>query len=250
MKAYDVHGTEVQAGIPVVQEPYPHVVLGEGGHKRATWIALGKRDADSIIRPRRLPCPRRNESETVYKAELLAEKQAPRVCDKCGEAYGEWTPQKHWGGSQYWTRKHPNTGEVDGPACVHDVGVVALKDKNTGESNGKFLIVAPRPGHDNRVLVLWRVSSGYRGSASISAGEGVTLIATDSSWHSGRGSLGETAEVLAILKPGQELTAHRSGRRVQETRARLVWDGKEIKVTFGDEALFAATSEEVEGEYL
>ena len=235
MKAYDINETKIQAGIPVTQKPYPHIVLGAGGHKRATWIALGKRDTESIIRPRRVPCP--NRGRTHY-GEVLVGDELPK-CEECGERYVQ--------NDRY--SRHPDTGEVDGPLCVHDVGIIAVKDKS-GEPSGKFLIVAPRPGHDNRVLVLWRVSSGYRGSASISAGEGVTLIATDSSWHSGRGSLGETAEVLAILKPGQELTAHRSGRRVQETRARLVWDGKEIKVTFGDEALFAATSEEVEGEYL
>jgi hypothetical protein len=99
--------------------------------------------------------------------------------------------------------------------------------------------------------VLWRVSSGYRGGASISADEGVTVVAKDTSWHSGRGSLGSTAEILAILKPGQKLTASRSGWRVQETRARLTYDGTKISVVFGDENLFSATAdEEVAGDYL
>ena len=242
MKCFDVHGTEVYKGIPVASSPYPHIVLGEGGHKRATWIALGKRDAEAIIKSRRLPCPRRGDSDfTTDPATCSPE----HVCEKCGQKYGPWEQ-----GTYGLRRRHPNAGEVDGPACVHDVGIIALRNKETGEPTGKFLIVAPRGNRDNRVLVLWRVSSGYRGSASISAGEGVTLIATDSSWHSGRGALGETAEVLAILKPGQELIAYRSGRRVQETHARLVYGGKEISVTFGDETLFAAISEEVEGEYL
>lgn len=185
MKAFDVSETKVSDGIPVASQPYPHIVLGEGGNKRATWVALGKRDAGQIVREGR----------------------------------------------------------------IADVGVIALKDEG-GKPNGKFLIVASRNGKDDRALILWRVPSGYRGSAGITAGEGVTMIASDSSWHSGRGNMGETAEMLAVLKPGQELTAQISGRRVEQTRARLGWDGREITVEFGDESLFAALDEEVEGEYL
>jgi hypothetical protein len=140
-------------------------------------------------------------------------------------------------------------GEVDDTtSVVLDAGIIALKDTE-GKPNGTYLIVAPRGG-DNRVLVLWRVQSGYRGSAKITAGEGVTVIASDSSWHSGRGSLGETAEMLAILNPGQELRASRSGRRVQDSKAKLVYDGRTISVTFGGEELEAATTDQVEGEYL
>ena len=210
MKVFDVHESTVHEGIQVAMEPYPHIVLGEGGHKRAAWIALGKRDAESIIE--RTPIMERR-----------------------------WNSEK----SEY---EMVDTGRKS--AKIKDVGIIALRNKETGEPNGKFLIVAPRNGSDNRALVLWRVSSGYRGGASIDAGEGVTVIAYDHAWHSGRGSLGETAEALAILKPGQELTARRSGRRVQETRARLTWDGKQIAVVFGGEELFVATSEDVEGEYL
>ena len=57
MKVYDVKGTEVREGIAVTMQPYPHIVLGEGGHKRATWIALGKRDAESILVTPKKPCP-------------------------------------------------------------------------------------------------------------------------------------------------------------------------------------------------
>ena len=194
MKVYDVCETEVSGGVEVVLEPYPHIVLGEGGHKRATWIALGKRDTESIIV--RTPIL---EDHTMNK--------------------------------------------------ISEVSVVALKDDD-GKLNGKYLIVAPRNNNDDRVLVLWRVSSGYRGSASISAGEGVTVIARDSSWHSGRGNLGETAQMLAILKPGQGLRASRSGRRVQDTSAKLAYDGTNISVTFGGEEMEAATAEKIDGDYL
>lgn len=248
MKAFDVFGSEVVSGIPVASDPYPHIVLGSGGHKRATWIALGKRDANSIVRPQRLPCPRRNEDESIYEAEVPAEKQAVRTCDKCRQNYGDWAQQEEWSGSKYLIRKHPNAGEVDGPSCVFDVGVIQLKETE-GKPNSKYLIVSLR-GDDNRALVLWRVSSGYRGDASITAGEDVMIIASDSSWHSGRGSLGETAETLAILKPGQELIAQRSGRRVQDSYGRLSWDGKTLKITFGGVEMLAATSDEVEGDYL
>lgn len=184
MKVHDVYNG-ITDGIKVVSEPYPHIVLGDGGNKRATWIALGKRDADAII-------------------------------------------------------------ENDG--TVKDVGVIALRDANQ-QPTGKYLIVAPR-GHDNRVLVLWRVLSGYRGNAEIVAGEDVTVVAADKAWHSGRGNMGETAEMLVILSPGQGLTATRSGRRLEQTKAKLVYDGQEIVVTFGDDSLEAATAEEANGEYI
>ena len=187
MKAYDVSGSEVSAGIEVSTERYSKLVLGDGGNKRATWIPLGSRDAKRIT-------------------------------------------------------------EDDGK--VREVGVIALCDKETNEPNGKHLIVAPRNGKDNRILVLWRVSSGYRGSAHIEAGEGVHVVGYDSAWHSGRGNLGETAEMLAILKPGQELNADISGRRVQENRARLTWDGETIEVIYGDDSIDVIEDEEPEGDYI
>lgn len=192
MKTFTVHEDGVNEGIAVDMTPYPHVTLGDGGHKRATWIALGKRDVDAVV-------------------------------VRSGK-------------------------EGDSRVVIKDAAIIALKD-GEGKPNGKYLIVAPR-GSDNRALVLWRVPSGYRGSASIKAGEAVKVIASDSSWHSGRGSLGSTAEMLAILAPGQELRASRSGRRVQETKAVLKYDGQKISVTFGGEELEAATSDEVGGEYV
>jgi hypothetical protein len=54
--------------------------------------------------------------------------------------------------------------------------------------------------------------------------------------------------MLAILKPGQELRASRSGRRVQDTKAKLVYDGQTITITFGGEEMEAAIADEVEGD--
>lgn len=209
MKAYDIQETKIREGIAVALEPYPHIVLGEGGHKRATWIALGKRDAESII----------------VRTPIL---------------------ENRWNSESGKYEKY-NTERTT--VQIKDASVIAIKDAE-GKPTGKYLIVAPRNGSDNRVLVLWRVSSGYRGSASISAGEGAMVIASDSAWHSGRGNLGATAEILAILKPGQELHAWRSGRHVQESRAKLAYDGRTITVTFGGEEMEAATADEVKGEYL
>lgn len=186
MRAYLVDESSVTVGISVSDNPYPHIVLGEGGNKRATWVAIGKRDAESIVKEGR----------------------------------------------------------------IEDLGVIALKDKETQEPTGRYLIVASRNGADNRVAVLWRVSSGYRGSSSIEASDGVVVIASDDAWHSGRGNMGSTAEMLAVLKPNQTLNAKISGRRVEQTRARLTYDGKEIKVEFGDEQLDVASAEEVDGDYI
>lgn len=163
MKTFEVRESDVVAGIPVSTKPYPKVVLGQGGHKRATWIPIGRQDQASLIK----------DDDRILSA-----------------------------------------------------AVIITKEKQ------KPLIVLPRNKNDNRVLVLWRVKSGYRGSASINAPEGVKEIAQDSAWHSGQGNLGETAEILAILEPGQHLEAHISGRRVQENRARLSWDGETIAAVF------------------
>lgn len=170
MKTFDVSESIVREFVPVNSQPYPHITLGEGGNKRATWVALGKRDAPTLVLP-------------------AEERDGKRLPDRITEA-----------------------------------GIVKLE-------NGQYLIVAPR-GSDNRAIVLWHVASGYRGSASISAQEDVLVIACDASWHSGRGNLGKTAECLAVLRPEQNLDARISGRRVQENRARLSWDGREINVEF------------------
>lgn len=186
MKCFDVSADEVQEGLPVVTNPYSHVVLGAGGNKRATWVPLGNKDLKTLI------------------------------------------------GSE---------------GKVVEAGVLALKDQND-KPKGRHLIVAPRKGRDNRVLVLWRVSSGYRGSASITEGAGVVVVASDASWHSGRGNLGETAEMLAVLAPGQELTASRSGRRVQNPNAKLTYDGSNINVTFGGDDMDAALADEPVGKHI
>ena len=181
MKAFYVSRDYVSDGIPVSMSPYPRIVLGDGGHKQATWIALGRRDQENII------------------------------------------------------KRDDNDKEV-----VFDVGILKVKDKE------QFLIVAPRPGEDNRALVFWAVSSGYRGSSSIKTADDVLVVGYDHSWHSGRGNLGSTAEILAVLKPGQKLEASKSGRRVQQDRARLTWDGKEIKVEFFESGSDPDTEQEGE----
>ena len=230
MKTFDVSGEKVSAGITVSQKPYPHVTLGEGGNKRATWVPLGNRDAEGIVVP----------AEDVLRPETEWEVRSRLGCTSLAEA------REAMAGGDVQQKVEKTI-----PAHIDEVGVIALRDKKTGEYNGRHLIVAPR-GQDNRALILWRVSSGYRGGADITAGDGVRVVAEDSAWHSGRGSLGSTAEMLAVLSPGQELRASRSGRRVQSNRARLTWDGEEVKVVFGDDSLFIATGadEEPEGEYL
>jgi hypothetical protein len=244
MKAYDVNGSDVQSGIPVKSQPYPLIALGEGGNKRATWIPLGKRDVESIVKPRMVACPNQGMQEYHYGEDEPSAEQ--KLCEKCGKHYSPWGAGATT--SSYQRRSHPREGMVKNIDVVEDVGVIALNDQATGKPNGKFLIVGPRNG--NRILVLWRVSSGYRGGSSISAGEGVRVIASDSAWHSGRGATGETAEMLAILESGQELHAQISGRRVQQTRARLRYDGEKITVQYGDSGMYAAEAEEPQGEYL
>lgn len=241
MITFDVSKEKVGRGIAISLTPYPHVVLGFGGNKPATWIPLGKQDSARIVKTPVLPCPRRGSNEHSY------DKSAPEVrtvCRECGVAYDPWVKDD----VITYRSVHPQSGEVHGSPMIEDVELIALKDEK-GDLNGKFLIVAPR-GDDNRVLVLWRVPSGYRGDAKITPGEGVTVIATDSSWHSGQGNLGETAEMLAVLQPGQELYATRSGRRLQDTKAVLAYDGEKLSVVFGGDELDAAITDNANGEYL
>ncbi|MFA5172843.1 MAG: hypothetical protein WC435_00365 [Candidatus Paceibacterota bacterium] len=222
-------------GISVsMDSPYPRIIMGQGGHKRATWIPIGKHDANKVIEKKFLPCPHQGKSDHSALPDTCS---ANHVCESCGKEYGEW---KLDDGLYY--RYHPESGEILSSAVIKNVGIIKTE-------KGMHLIVAPKED-DNRALILWSVSSGYRGSASISANEGVKVIATDESWHSGRGNLGSTAEMLAILEPGQQLIASRSGRRVQGTRGILTYDGENVTVVFGGNEIFAATSEEVVGEYL
>lgn len=172
MKCYTVSGSSEVKNIKINAAPYPHIAIGDGGNKRATWIPLGKHDASTIV------------------------------------------------------------GEDDGYEVITNVGLIGLRDKETNEPDGRYLVVAPRNRDDERALVLWQVSSGYRGGAHIESPDGVRVVSYDHAWHSGRGSLGETAEMLAVLAPGDTLTAEITGRRVQENRARLTWTGSEFEVLF------------------
>lgn len=247
MKAYMINNDAVEKGIPVTMQPYPLIELGRGGHKRATWVPLGKQDAEKIIVNRMKPCPMQGQYDFNQDfTDDPSTKPETHICEHCGQQYGDWRKAS----GNYFARYHPKAGEVFEAKVVADVGALALKDKVSGAPTGKHLIVAPLPGNDNRILVYWSVSSGYRGGASISAAEDVLVIARDEAWHSGKGATGSTAQILAVLKPGQELQASRSGRRMQQTRGRLQWDGKEIKVTFGDENLFVAQSDNVDGDYV
>lgn len=243
MKTYFVSDDAVSEAIAVTMEPYPHIVLGEGGHKRATWVPLGKRDLQAIVKATAEPCPKRGQSETAF---VDQEPHELAVCSNCGTLYGPWRKFPSYSGS--YAALHPQSGDIDGPNLLIDVGVVALKDANG--PTGKYLIVAPRPGKDNRALVFWSFRSGYRGNATIEADAGVTVIARDVAWHSGQGNLGETAEMLAVLKPGQKLHGWRSGRNVQDTHAVLTYDGKQVTVTLGGEEVEAAMGENVQGDLL
>lgn len=83
--------------------------------------------------------------------------------------------------------------------------------------------------NDNYALVLWRISSGYRGKVQIASSDAV-MIAKDIILHSPKGTIGETVEVIAILGPEEKIQAECSGRGVPP-RLSLFWDGGKISVT-------------------
>lgn len=210
MKAFTIKDTNATEGIQVDMTPYPRVVLGEGGNKRATWIPIGRRDQPRLL----------NENNIIMGADVAR------------------------------TQK------------------------------GTMLLVAPRPadGRD-RALVLWKITSGYRGGAEIHDNprgeqdllhwqsnrakkpeecDGYwvwrnrdTLVAQDVAYHSGRGALGETHEALAIMNPGDTLWGRRTGRHVQSPYLRLKYLGEgKFEIFEGDKAFIEGLDEEDEHELL
>ena len=195
---------EVQKGIPVVMEPFPHLALGEkkgDAKKRGTWIPLGRRDADSIVVVPKLPCPRRVEGYAEGAS-----------CSVCGVAL---VPRPG-----FLMNQHLEEGEVDGSPVIMDVGIIPLQD-------GKHLVVAPRKS-DDQALVLWCVSGQHAGTY-VEAGQGATLMAQGSGWLSGRAARGVVYQALAIVERGGELRARATGKTVVWEKT-LRWDGEKISV--------------------
>lgn len=93
------------------------------------------------------------------------------------------------------------------------------------ERGGNF-VIRPAVG---QVVYLIEVSSGYRGGASIETITGGEIVATGQSYHSGAGSLGETAWAVVNATGPVVVSAHITGRRVDKNDVsfRLYPDGRE-----------------------
>lgn len=218
MRALDIHGGSVLPGIAVETDPSPRVVLG-GRFCQSTHVALGWEDAERLLAGRRLvPCPNRGqvEEKTYYYKQFSPSRQ----CGQCGISYSSWVNQRR-PGLATWTRDHPMDGCVE-ISVVTDAGVMPLYGRD-GKPNGRYLLVKPDPRieDDSRTLVCWRFPSGDFGASRIVAPQGVRVVAQGVRRLEGP-RFGEVAEMMAILKPGQELRAHRSGSC---THAALRWDG-------------------------
>ncbi len=238
MKAYEVFETKIKEGIPVIKSPYPHIALGNG--KTGSRIAIRKSDADILIRPRLLACP--DQRETIFTSDPRCAKEN-YICKECGQKYEAWEKV-----NSGWRCKHPNKGKIEGPLCIHEVEIMAVKNKERAEFTG-YLIVAPRSSTDKRALVLWKVP-GFSGSITIFWNKEVILIANGSRLSSRKDLTIEITEVLAILKPGQKLIARRQWHQPQKSYGQLFWDGKELSVIFGGKEIFIIDDKEIEGEYL
>jgi hypothetical protein len=84
---------------------------------------------------------------------------------------------------------------------------------------------------DEYALVHWQFDSGTKGKVKIYPRD-AEVIATGKSNHPEIHDCYEQKEVLAILKPGQEMWAERTGLIFQENRAVLRYSGKNVSVRF------------------
>lgn len=128
---------------------------------------------------------------------------------------------------------------------ICQAGVMPLYGRD-GKPNGRFFIVKPdlKIQNDTRTLVCWRFPSGRHGAAQIRV-EGIRVISQGVRMLPAP-DCGEVAEVLAIIQPGQELWANRSGQGISYTHARLVWDGQILLVRTGWSEIFKGQSKEHE----
>lgn len=228
MQAFEVINDNTYSGILVVSEPYPHIVLGKGGRKRDTWVGFWREDESRIVQPRIDPCPDRNRfmGSYLHFSRDVPPKEPPPVCTKCGAQFEPWKFSFF-----EWRSLHPDTGTVQGPACVIKTSVRRVEYRDGRPST--FKLAAPESNRDNRALVLWRVMSGNHGTAEITPDPGAVLVAKDEAWHSARSRNGLTAEVLAMLKPGQFLQAVRSGTDYPLPYGLVHWDGLHLSASFG-----------------
>lgn len=231
VRAFGVYDDLVLRGIGVEMDPTPRVVLGSG-FPRPTYVALGREDAGLLLAGRWLvPCLKRGQVEE--KSYWYKEFSPSRLCEQCGISYSPWVNQRrHKLG--IWARCHPVDGCMEIPV-VTDAGVMPLYGEG-GEPNGRYLLVKPDPRiqDDNRALVCWRFPSGNFGASRILIADGVRVVAQGVR-RLECPRFGEVAEMMAILNPGQELRAHRSGSR---THAVLRWDGRELSVLTGGPEVF------------
>lgn len=133
-------------------------------------------------------------------------------------------------GRFYWVPVSSRDADsIIGSGVIKNADVIPQK-------KGGYMIVAPRKKDDTRVLVLWRFPSNNfgRGRAGIYPSSGVEVLERNFYSHTRRDREGETAEVLAILKPGQWLDAGRYGKWIdmpaKPNRSRLYYDGTTVKL--------------------
>lgn len=234
MRAFEILGDHVLDGIQVTGQ-FLAVMLG-GGTTRPTFVRLGRQDAPGLVSIRLSPCPRRGEEETGSYYDKGSFPQ--RRCEECGALYTPWVCRRKRGSSRGWARVHPENGVAEIPV-VTTAGVMPLYGKN-GELNGHHILVRPDPmiQDDSRVLICWRFPSGDFGASRI-VPQGVRVVAQGLR-RLEYPRFGEVAEIMAILRPGEDLRAHRYGNGVNCTHAVLRWDGEKISVLAGGPEIFNA----------
>lgn len=126
---------------------------------------------------------------------------------------------------------------------VSVISVPDMKHSSIGNQQFKHLVVKTRHPNDARLLIKWILPSAFKGKAEVVIPKDVALIGEDRATFEKdpRGSTRveiQQHEVLAILNPGQKLTAYRDGGQILPSlrNGTLAWDGHEVKVEFGTEA--------------
>ena len=214
----------VKKAIDVVYEPRAIVKVGGGGHKKPSYVALLDSHSDSIIEVSSVFCEDRGKKVILPYLEKPA---TALFCVKCGQQLHD--VQENPGLRKSVTAMHPATGQQVINREITDIDVYPMMD-NIGKPNGSYSIGKPELSDGKSALVLWRFTSRKNESSFITPGAETTVVAYDYAFHPDKKGEGGTAEMLAILDPGEMLFGHRILSNKELESFRLEYDGITIKV--------------------
>jgi len=206
-------------GGKLAHEIYDFFIPKEHKTKNRGWylplggleIPLGERDMNKLLVTnwKKIMCPSRNERKWHSNQPLQ-----PLVCSKCGEKFGEW--RKYTIGFECF---HPNQGEIVlNDKVIKDAFCLKLRDRYTGEYNGKSLLVAPDK-EQAEALIYWKLWDHVPIFP-----DDRRIIASDT-W------LFSNSHYLIALKPGSSFIAIKAHQLPANYTLELAFGGSQIRVT-------------------